>query len=288
MLDNAASDVSGSDLTMAPKRRRVAIVGTAPSSSDAPFDDKSWEIWGVGFRGEHVTRADRWYEIHNLSLEKDGKDWPPLFDKWSRDCDVWMFFPDQLPNIRGKTRQYPVEQILKQHSARFLSSSFAWMMAHALHAHEFGEQKVDEIGLWGVDMEYGTEYEYQRAGLFHFIEVAKHRGLTVRRVVTSGVVYEPLPYPFCFDDPLSEKLRFRQGKFSDELKTRQAAFDSTVSRVGQLKAVIDALGAVGLDTAKERAEKDLLERAITPMRDSLCELRGAIANVEWTLNYLRP
>ena len=63
---------------MAEKRKKVAIVGFASSSRDqAPYKDESFEIWSLNHAYSHVTRWDRWYEIHPRShfqrdLMRDG------------------------------------------------------------------------------------------------------------------------------------------------------------------------------------------------------------------------
>lgn len=288
------SHVGGITFVPPKTRRKVAIVGTAPNSIAAPFDDPSWEIWGVGFRGAHVTRATRWYEIHNLALEKDGKDWPPLFDKWAADCDVWMFFPDQLPNVKEKCRQYPVKFILDRHSPRFLSSSFAWMFAHALHAHELGEDKVDEIGVWGVDMEGGTEYEEQRAGCFHFIEIAKMLGVNVRLVTSGGLAYVPPPYPFSKDDPVAEKLKLkREALEAEKAKYDQMGADAR-QRMAYLQGQIEFIGTlrdkfVDADEriAKVAAARAIVEKANVLSQHALAEIKGWLECVKWMTAYFK-
>ena len=66
-----------------------------------------------------------------------------------------------------------------------------------------------EIGIWGVEMEHGTEYREQRVGFRHFIDLAKEIGIPVTRLVSGGLAYEPVPSPFWQDDPLLSKLAKR-------------------------------------------------------------------------------
>ena len=72
------------------------MLGTAHSAIDAPFDDESWEIWGVSAKGEHVTRADRWFELHRLSGEpKEWRDlWREMLKGFTQDMDLYMLYPE--------------------------------------------------------------------------------------------------------------------------------------------------------------------------------------------------
>src|SRR3990167_5320713 len=141
--------------------RKIAMVGTAGSRLNAPFTDESYEIWGVGGRGEE-PRATRWYELHSLKAEP--KEWVDAWCKQlrevvTRDCDLYMIYPraDCGPRVKA----YPTERILARFGSFHLTSSFGWMMAHAIDEMvQFGSAAPPGslIEIWGVDMEYGTEY----------------------------------------------------------------------------------------------------------------------------------
>ena len=49
-----------------PKERKIAILGTAPSIVDAPFDDPTWEKWAIGATcgRPEVKKLDLIVEIH--------------------------------------------------------------------------------------------------------------------------------------------------------------------------------------------------------------------------------
>lgn len=286
MLDIApAAPSDPAALATEKRKRKVAVVGTAPSGRHAPYDDPSWEIWGVAARAPYVTRATRWYEVHDLDNGKWGDTWAPKMAEWVKDCECWMFYPHALlPDAKF----VPTRELIEIYDPFFLSSSMAWMMAHAIEAERFGEAPVGEIGIWGVDMEFGTEYYEQRAGIRHFIEIARHRNINVRRLRTGGVTYEPLPYPFCHDDPLAEKLALRREKIVQEQKTQQALLDAARARIQALDGGIAALAQSGLDVTKLQEEKAIVERSIPTFLSILAELRGALKDNEWTANFIRP
>ncbi len=51
---------------MTPQKKRCAIVGTAESWKDTPWDDPSLEIWSLNdaYSLNGFQRADRWFELH--------------------------------------------------------------------------------------------------------------------------------------------------------------------------------------------------------------------------------
>ncbi len=279
------------------KPRRVAMVGTAPSSEHAPINDKSWEIQGVGYRGEHMTRADRWFEIHRLDGLRDGPDWRPLLRKWAKDCELVMFWPEPLG---PKVMQYPVERIKNRFGTYFMTSSFAWMLALAIDEHTNGKP-IDEIGLWGVDMEYGTEYREQRAGVRHFIALAREVGIKTTMLVNGGLLYEPVPYPFWTDDPLMQKLAHRREGVENERADSRRVLGAGNARIGQINAAVKELEKIDgqpntftvSDYCQERIQKlkreaEGLAAKAPGMQESVSYCMGVLSEIDWQTDYLRP
>ncbi len=270
--------------------KKIALVGTCPSGKEAPFDDESWEIWGVGSRADYVTRATRWFEIHAIDNEEPDfqVNWRAYLKRWFKDgkTEIWMIYPEY---DLGNVVQYPAKEISIKYGTYFLTSTFAWMMALAL------DEGVDEIALYGIDMEYGEEYREQRNGLRHFIELAKQLNVNVTRLFTSGIAYEPVPYPMFCNDPLIQKLKWRKGVNDGNL----AAFEATLEVIEN--SIIRANGAI--DEAKEAQKKkydskDRINRTkkqIALWEDDVENLKRHIGNGaflkkehEWFLDYLIP
>ena len=116
-----------------PPERKIALVGTASSGAHAPFDDGSWEIWGVAAKADYITRTTRWYEIHRL--EGESKEW---IDHWRHQASaldenthLYMHYP--ISGFGETIYAYPVDEIIDRFGTYFMTSSFAWMMAHAIH-----------------------------------------------------------------------------------------------------------------------------------------------------------
>ncbi len=242
------------------------MVGTASSGAKAPYSDPSWEIWGVSSRAAYVSRADKWFEIHNL--EGEPPDWA---DTWRNELkkfmgdipELVMIYPE--PNLApGKIKVLPTDVLADRFGSFFMTSTFAWMMALALHEVAPPGQMAEpgtEFFICGVDMEYGTEYVSQRAGLRHFIEVAKQLGVRVTRLTGGGLVYEPVPYPMIQDDPLLTKLGLRMTDVANQLEARRESLRSIEIMQAQNKGSLSVLNQMlveGFD--RDRLVKELVRQ----------------------------
>ena len=174
-------------------KRKVAILGTAPSWKRAPFDDYSWEIWACNEFAFSLERCGRIFEIHRRWNTDD----PQSPDK---------NYLQRLKEVRPPKSVYSIvplggeanvvidrDKWFKKYGAIWFSSSFGYMIASAL------EENVAEIGFWGVDMESREEYIVQFAGVRHFIDIAKIQGVKVHIPDDSSLLREPLPYPDRFE-----------------------------------------------------------------------------------------
>lgn len=273
--------------------KKVAILGTAPSAKFAPFNDPSWIIWGVGARLDCVTRADRWYELHRLDGEpiQWATEWRASMKQWCMDCELWMIHPEPLAD---RIVQMNIKPLIEKYGTFFMTSSFSWMMAQAL------EEGFSEIGLWGVDMEYGTEYRQQRTGLRHFIEIAKLMGIKVTRVVSSGIAYEPVPYPMWQDDPVISKNVLRQKALKEQITSCKYTFEKTRDEALKLQGAKEfAAGLIEIGTPitppdlkknykKIEEEFELMLGSSQIARDDLKIAEGALSECKWLEDYLQP
>jgi len=266
---------------MGKKKRRIALVGTAESSVHAPYDDPTWEIWGIGVRSAYVTRADRWFELHRLAGKpKDwAANWRGLIRSWSDECELWMLYPEQ--DLGPKVMSLPCDRITQRFGTFFLTSSFAWMMALAI------DEGVDEIGIWGVDMEYGTEYRSQRTGLRHFMALARGLGIHVTHLLSGGVAYEPVPYPLIEDDPLLQKLTLCRDNAAKRLGEWRASLAKTETMVTHNKAVMGEIKD-GKRKTSLASETEALSKTALKMQFDIARLEGEDAAQAWFEDYLRP
>lgn len=280
-------------------RRRVALVGTAGSSVHAPFDDKSWEIWGVSSRARHVTRAERWFELHRLDGEPPdwAANWRRTMKVFTHDiAEVLMLYPE--PDLAPKVVAYPYEKIVARFGTFFMTSSFSWMMALAIDEMAPTGTMAEpgcEIGVFGVDMEYGTEYRQQRAGLRHFMALARALGIQVTYLASGGLAYDPVPYPMWQDDPLLSKVTLRNKTARENIDQFNESLRLTRTMIAQNKAVrgaIDQMQLPGWDPAQRLRE---LDRELEGLMSTSASLSKDIVHwsavdeeQNWIRDYLQP
>jgi hypothetical protein len=277
--------------------RKIALIGTAGSAPEAPYHDPSWEIWGVSARGEYVTRADRWFELHRLDGEPPdwAANWRKTIKTFTHDLDLYMFYPE--PDLGPNIKNYPHDHIVSRFGTYFMTSSFAWMMAMAID--ELRPQKgkpVDgEIGVWGVDMEYGTEYTEQRSGFRHFFELAKILGIKVSRLASSGLAYEPVPYPLWQDDPLLNKLKLRQSDSRHNIDSLNDSLRRTHSLISNIQGALNEINKASQKGYSRKKSKEGLQKQLDGLMDTSGSLSKELVHWQatseeqsWLRDYLIP
>ncbi len=278
--------------------RRICITGTAASAQYTPWDDESVEIWAVGYG--HTERLTRHIEPHRMAAETPVRREGLLSELKAyakRGVEVWSICP-----VEGvATHGIPADALLKRFGTYFMTSSFSWAMALALfEMMERGIVPGDTILLRGVDMEFGTEYRAQRSGLRHFIEVARLLGVEVDRLVDSGIVYDPIPYPVWQDDPLTAKtflLRDQQGDIRDRACLDRAEAERRVAgcnrAIAELRTVLhgaegDARTPLVGRIAEITQERDETAATLPQLRAEEAHAAGALKTIEFYLDYLQP
>jgi hypothetical protein len=188
---------------VAPLKKRtnkVAIVGFAPSSLHlAPWLDDSWEIWTLNniYSAVQVTRWDRWFELH-----KGFREYPPFHDvridagnivrgdsrpasgvkvehvDWlkAQTPDRPIYFLKDEPDIPA-AQAYPLDQIMawceKNGHSPYFSNSISYMIALALM------DGYTTVGVWGVDMAAGGEYQSERPSVEYWLALVEKYGKLV-------------------------------------------------------------------------------------------------------------
>lgn len=258
--------------------RKIAMVGTADSGSLAPYDDPSYEIWGVSSRMPYVTRADRWFEIHRLSGE--AGEWMALWRKdlgvLAEQTDLYMLFP--MPGAIP----YPFDRITERFGTYFMTSSFSWMMALAIDELRpaDGDPVDGEISIYGVDMEYGTEWAQQRAGFRHFLDLARAWDIGITRLAASGLSYEPVPYPMWQDDPLINKLDKRQVESRNAIANHEKALSSTRTLAASTAAILDEMSKFEGEGYDIGSRRKALEKELTALTETADTIEKDI--IRWT------
>jgi len=126
-------------------RKKVAIIGNGLTRKHAPYEDDSWDIWGLNEIEQ--PRVDVWFEMHPIEVQSERE------LKWLKRCKKPIYMLEKYESI-PKSYSYPLEEVLKVPGARdYFTCTFAYQIALALHL------TYEEIGLWGMQLANGTARE---------------------------------------------------------------------------------------------------------------------------------
>lgn len=180
--------------------RKIALVLNGASRDEAPFSDKSWEIWTLAWMVPILPRANLAFEIHTR-------------DQWAKDethypkdeaATVAFMNKFELPVMMLEAQaDIPLSQTFPRGEAllnlgwevEHLASSASWMLSYAILLHAKGE--VEEVGCWGMDMCATTEWAYQRPNANRLVGFLEGRGCKVR--VPKGDKLLGIPFVYGHD-----------------------------------------------------------------------------------------
>ncbi len=215
-------------------KKKIAIVGTAPSSRDlAPFGDSSWTIWACSHGNFGlIPRFDAWFELHALSIIKGS--FPDYFDALAAISDSPVFFREEHEDAPNSLL-FPMAKYKAKYPHDFLSSSIAWLMAHAI------DDSPSEIGIWGVDMADSTEYAAQRPGVLFFKHVAEMAGIRVTIPEQSDLNVQRRVYGDDAASPMAQKLSVRKAELEGRISAASLQRDELNREVVYLSGALDDL-----------------------------------------------
>jgi hypothetical protein len=163
--------------------RKVAIVGRAATASYAPYDDHTWDIWGLGW--VTLPRETLLFDIHHPDFKRDedtshfnshhnpngeyfelinGKDVPIL-------CH-----PDAIgegPRKFHRGRAFPYEEVLRLTPTPYLDCTISYMLGYAIL------RRYEAISLWGTHLRGSQREQFQLPSVTYMIGLAQGRGIDV-------------------------------------------------------------------------------------------------------------
>lgn len=194
---------------------KIAIVGDARTTrAEAPFDDPSWEIWGL-HTGWHLRRCTRIFDLHDATVF-DGM---RLLYSWESYAQQYRDVPTRFPGVKmyrhpkshdlwPNAEEFPFTAVLgfcqalnMPRERTILTSTVAWLIAFAL-LHD-----PEEIGIYGVDMDAGSEYGIQRTGGEQWVGIARGRGVRVVIPDASLLCATPFLYGLEMERNAAERKR---------------------------------------------------------------------------------
>jgi hypothetical protein len=194
---------------------KVACLGTAPSSRMlAPFADPSWQIWACSPGNMNTfPRVDAWFEIHCNLMWPEYKHYGEPYLKWLSELKIPVYMQDQ--SFISHAITFPAEELKKEFGVYHFTSTFAWMMAFAIH------KGAKEVALYGIDMASHEEYLAQRAGAYHFFEEGAKRGCHVWAPFESDIMQPPALYGYSEKAPVGRKFLARDAELGGRIAQKQ-------------------------------------------------------------------
>jgi len=196
------------------RSKKVCIVGFASSSRDkAPFDDRSWEIWGLNSLYMLIPDVwTRWYEIHprehfvkdlnRAELKQVGADhyeWLKAQPGPGHEKYRPIYMQDTYPEIPASVR-WPRREINEWTRRTFgnveidyFTSTPGEMLVQAIM------EGYGTIMLCGIDMMESGEYAYQRPGVEYWVGVA--RGLGAEVIIPTSSALCKASYVYGYTEP---------------------------------------------------------------------------------------
>jgi len=189
------------------KGSKLCICGCSESKVEAPFNDETWEIWGMNNLYGYIPRWTRWFEIHPIGFDgqhytrRGQLDFRGLpVDKYLQaigkmKCPVYLQKP--YPEVMPNGVLYPLDLILNMFKRRYFTNSVSYMIALGIYEYIVsGKTKFKEMSIVGVDMAVDTEYFWQRPSCEYFVGIAEGLGIKVTMPDTCDLLKTRFLYGF--------------------------------------------------------------------------------------------
>lgn len=189
-------------------------------------------------------------DIIGTGITASFYDWPDGTEKWSigsafpaygAKVDLYFCFHDEPVDIFNKSdigylnkNSYPIDKIIKYFGSRYFTNSISYMLALAI------KRKAKQINIWGIDMEAGSEYSFERPSVTYWIGQAEARGIDV--TIASGLT-DPI-YLYGYEDasPIIKQMEMR--KRHAEVMIEKSEGRERDQWIGKMVAVRDMINMV--------------------------------------------
>lgn len=200
------------------RKDKVCIIGFADSKTQAPYEDDSYEFWGVNemWSDPTVKRTDVIFELHDYKWICEGKRIKGHID-WLRENKTVPVFMQKHYDDIPLSVPFPKDRLVERFGSYF-TNTISWEIALAI------ELGFKEIRIYGVNMANDVEYASQRPSCEYFIGIAKGLGIEVYIPSESDLLKSM--YLYGFEDGelsiMSSKLTAFMGEQDGRINTAQA------------------------------------------------------------------
>ncbi len=152
--------------------RKVAIVGSGKiTNKEAPFDDPSFEIWGLSRNYQWMPRIDRYFELHNIDLVIRPQEYAQSWLEALRKMGSRLYIQKPTVDLR-QAQTFPLEELLNRFGRNF-RSTVSYLIAYAIIL------EVSEIAFYGIHMDTEEEYTIQRENAEFYVRLAEYLGIKI-------------------------------------------------------------------------------------------------------------
>lgn len=162
------------------EKKKVCIVGFAPSWKDAPWGNEEYEFWCLNEFYKLIPEiknfhADRWFEIHDINSPSKATEEHHNFLKQC-PCPLYMWKQySEFPN----SVKFPLDEMTAFFQEkgylgnRYFTNSISLMLALAIY------EGYKDVSIYGVNMSNDSEYGWQKPSAEYWVGIAEGLGIKV-------------------------------------------------------------------------------------------------------------
>ena len=224
------------------KTKACAIVGFAPTWSQAPWNNPDIELWGMNalHRVAGERNWSRWYQLHDIELGHGKNDFEHL--GWLRaqknlPIYMWEEFIAKY-EIPGAVA-FPKQEVVDFFGTDYFTNTVSWMIAHAIM------DEYKDIQIYGVDMAQDSvlqgqsEYQWQRPSCEFFLGWAKGAGATIYLPPESDLLKTSFMYGAEQGGHFRTKMEARLKELNERKNQTQQQINNGTAALHQLTGAIE-------------------------------------------------
>jgi hypothetical protein len=282
-----------------PRTPRIALVGFCQGSRDlTPYGDTDLTIVGLNKGYIFQPRIDDYYEMHGPDIYRWEIRRPNKHLDWMRAFPGRIFMHRHDPDIPNSI-EYPLAEVAETIGAGltrvaeggkaepgtlapYLTSSIAYQIALAIH------EGYRQIELYGIDLNTGGEYAWQKPGVEYLIGVALGRGIRVVLPSNCPLLQGKL-YGRGFMKPEGEAMSRSQYEVRlEELKQRHQQLSIQAAQLEGAEAVAkqvttEMFPGIDMEIADQRHRQ--YQGQLAQVRAELKKTEGAINETAYWISF---
>jgi hypothetical protein len=214
--------------------KKIAILGYAPNVRFAPWNDPTFEMWGLNDQPWTMPRIDVLFELHRPDVIKTEGHWDRL-----KKLTIPVFMQEHYDEIPASVK-YPMDAVRAKYTVDgcdnpFLTCSAAFMLPLAVD-----QSNVTEIHVFGVDMAQDTEFSHQRPSCEFWLGVCHGRGIKLTIQSSSDLLKTAFIYGYddekqtVFKSQVVERHKFLTDMCNAAAQKEQTAKEERLQYIGAI------------------------------------------------------